>query len=139
MLGSLSATFNLFYWSEALKSRYEVVYVVNGTRFRALRACGAREVDFYHELNFFTKTFKLFYWSEALQSHFEVAYVVSVTRFCALRARARAKRDFFSWIDFFCRDGSNEVSHAPGRVPEVCFIPDRDRHTGRIDITKIYI
>ena len=72
-----------------------MVYVVNETRFRALRACGAREVDFYHKLIFFTKTFKLFYWSEALKSRFEVAYVVYKTRLSALRACGARKADFF--------------------------------------------
>ena len=42
----------------------------------------------------------------------------------------RAKRDFFSRIKFFFRDGSNEVSHAPGRVREVCFVPDTQAQTG---------
>ena len=46
-LNFFTKTFKLFYWSEALKSRFEVAYVVNGTRFRALRACGARKAGFF--------------------------------------------------------------------------------------------
>ena len=73
-----------------------MVYVVNGIRFRALRACGAREAEFFfHKLNFFTKTFKLFYWSEALKSRFEVAYVVNKTHLSALRARGVREAEFF--------------------------------------------
>ena len=56
---------------------------------------------------------------------------MSVTRFRAPRACAGAKRDFFLWIKFFFRDGSNEVSHAPGWVPEVCFNPQIPRYPGR--------
>ena len=44
--------------------------------------------------------------------------------------KARAKRDFISYFNFFCQDGSNKVSHAPGWVPEVGFIPQAPRQTG---------
>ena len=65
---------------------------------------------------------------------------MSVTRFRAPRARARAKRDFFSWIDFFCRDGSNEVWHAPGPVREVGFVPNPGRDPdGNGHYENIYI
>ena len=49
LLGSLSAplTVNLFYGSDALKSHFEVVYVVSIRRFCVLRAHGAREAGFY--------------------------------------------------------------------------------------------
>ena len=51
----------------------------------------------------------------------------------AAGARARSGI-FFSWIDFFCRDGSNEVSHAPGRVREVCFIPHPGTHWAKMGL-----
>ena len=43
----LTETVNLFEWSEALNSRFEVAYVVSVTRFRALRAPGAREAGYF--------------------------------------------------------------------------------------------
>ena len=54
------------------------------------------------------------------------------TFLCTAGARARSEI-------FFHGDGSNEVSHAPGRVREVCFIPHTGRQTGRIDITNIQL
>ena len=87
--------------SFSLKSRFEVVYVVNGTCFCTLRVCGARSGIFLHELNFFTETFKLFYRSEALKIRFDAAYVVSITRFCALRAPGAREAEFFFMDQFF--------------------------------------
>ena len=46
-LSFFTKTFKLFLWSEALKSCFDTVYVVNGTRFRALRVCDAREAEFF--------------------------------------------------------------------------------------------
>ena len=37
----------LFYWCVAQKCRFETAYVVSITRFRALRARGAREAGFF--------------------------------------------------------------------------------------------
>ena len=59
-----------------------------------------------------------------------MAYVVIRTHFYALRARGVCEAGFFSWINFFFRDGSNEVSHAPGRVREVGFAEDPGRDPG---------
>ena len=47
-------TVTLFYWYVAQKSRFETAYVVSITRFRALRARGARDAGF-----FFTDQFHL--------------------------------------------------------------------------------
>ena len=46
-LNFFTKTFKLFYWSEALKSRFEVAYVVHKTRLSALRARGVREAGFF--------------------------------------------------------------------------------------------
>ena len=51
------------------------------------------------------------------------------------------KAEFFHGSIFFCQDGSNEESHAPGSVHEVCFHPQAGQggiQRGRRDITKIY-
>ena len=102
LLSSLSAplTVNLFYWYVALKSRFETAYVVSITRFRALRARGAREAGFFHGSISFVKTVTLFYWYVALKSRFETTYVVSVTRFRALRARGACEAGFFFMDQF---------------------------------------
>ena len=44
---SFVETVNLFYWSEALQSHFEVAYVVSVTRFRALRARARAKRDFF--------------------------------------------------------------------------------------------
>ena len=46
-LNFLTNMFKLFYRSEALKSHFEVAYVVSETRFCMLRARGAREAEFF--------------------------------------------------------------------------------------------
>ena len=60
-----------------------------------------------------------------------MAYVVNRMRFRALRAHRVREAGFFSWVNFFCRDGSNEVSHAPGRGLEVRLVPQTGRQTDR--------
>ena len=47
--GSISfvKTVTLFYWSVALKGRFETAYVVSITRFYVLRARGAHEAGFF--------------------------------------------------------------------------------------------
>ena len=44
---SFVETDTLFYWSLALKIRFEAAYVVTVARFCALRAPGAREVGYF--------------------------------------------------------------------------------------------
>ena len=73
----------------------------------------------------------LFYWSKFVKSRFDVAHVVNKTRLSALRASGTSEAGFFWWFNFFCRDGSNEVSHAPGWIREVCFIQQADRQADR--------
>ena len=52
-LNFFTKTFKLFYWSEALKSHFEVAYLVYKTRLSALRARGAREAGFFFMNQFF--------------------------------------------------------------------------------------
>ena len=74
-----------------------MAYVVGGTRFRALRARGAREARFFFMGKFFFADIdNLFWWSKPLNSRFEVAYVVDGTRFRTLRARGAREAGFFS-------------------------------------------
>ena len=58
-LNFFTKTFKLFYWSEALKSRFEVAYVVHKTRLGALRARTKR--DFFHEMICFAETVPMRY------------------------------------------------------------------------------
>ena len=56
-LNFFTETFKLFYWSKALKIRFDAAYVVSITRFCALRAPGAREAGFFfHGSIFFAET-----------------------------------------------------------------------------------
>ena len=52
-LNFFTETFKLFYWSKALKIRFDAAYVVSITRFCALRAPGAREAGFFFMDQFF--------------------------------------------------------------------------------------
>ena len=89
----------------------------------AAGARGAREARFFPILT----------QNLILSGVFEVTFVDMTNRLAAIhqkrqnihvfarRGRAvRAKWNFFSWINFIHQDGSNEVSHTPGKVREVC-------------------